>query len=618
MLRRRRPLSATGLVFVAAAAAVVLTPTGSWAQTPIPDNSLDLLQPSLSGNPVSPPRFRRPGEAARPLFDQAPPSGTFTAPSRIGATPIYGSPTGFGAGDIGYDSKNRTHRQRQAQTPGPPAPGAPVAETTFAPLPTPTSPAVPPKPPMRTPSQPPAVYPAKAAARPGAVLPPLFEPLPVSNPPPEVYPLSAANRPGAFVPVPPPLNPDASAATPPPGTLPPNTLPLGTVPQRLLPLAEGDPYAALGIRAGSFLIMPAVELSAAYATNPSSVPGGGPAPYFVVAPELHAQSDWSRHSLTADIISSYTEYGDSLTPSLNRPYVNSKIDGRLDVTRQTQINLEGRFIVDTDYPGSPNLPAGLAKLPIYTTTGGTLGVAQQFNRLDVSLKGTADRSTYNNSVLTDGESLSNDDRNYNQFAGILRLGYEVDPGMKPFVEVSEDTRVYDLQYDSSGFQRDSNGTSVKVGGTINVFGSLTGEMAVGYLQRDYQDPTLPTISGAIADGSLIWQATALTTAKLTAASTVSESTLPGVSGEFSRDFSLQVDHALRYWLVATLIVGYERDKYVGSARDDNRYFASAGLTYKLSRSLQLKTTVRQDWLTSTVSGVAYNSTSALIGLRLQR
>jgi hypothetical protein len=386
----------------------------------------------------------------------------------------------------------------------------------------------------------------------------------------------------------------------------------------LLPLAEGDPYAALGIRAGSFLILPAVELSAAYATNPSSVPGGGPSPYFVVAPELHAQSDWSRHSLTADIISSYTEYGADLTPSLNRPYVNSKIDGRIDVTRQTQINLEGRFIVDTDNPGSPNLQAGLAKLPVYTTVGGTAGVAQQFSRVSVSLKGTVDRSTYNNSVLTDGESISNDDRNYNQYAGILRLGYEVDPGMKPFVEVSEDTRVHDQQFDTNGFQRDSNGTSVKAGATIDVFGSLTGEIAVGYLQRDYQDPTLPNISGVIADGSLLWQATGLTTAKLTATSTVNESTLPGVSGDFSRDFNLQVDHALRRWLVATLIVGYGLDQYVGSPRVDNRYYASAGLTYKLSRSLQLKTTVRQDWLTSTVSGVAYNSTSALIGLRLQR
>ena len=556
MPRRRRSLSATSLGVVAAAAAVALTPIASMAQAPVPDRGVDLLQPSLEGNPVNPPRFRRPGDPATPAEGQAPPVGTFTAPSRIGATPVYGSPTGFGAADTGYDSKNRSRRKRLAQTPGPPAPGAPVPETTFAPLPTPATPAVPPKPPARKPPQPSAVYPAKAAARPGAVLPPPAEPAPVSNPPAEVHPLAAANRPGAVVPVPRPYDPDATAATPPPGALPLNTLPLGTLPQRALPIGDSDPYAALGIRAGSFLLLPALELSAGYDANPQHAPGTSASSYFVAAPEFLAQSDWSRHSLSADIRGSYTEYGESMQPSLNRPYLYSKIDGRIDVTRQTQINLENRFIVSTDNPGSPNLQAGLARLPINTTVGGTLGIAQQFNRFDVSVKGTADRSTYNNSVLTDGETSSNDDRNFNQYAGIVRLGYEIDPAIKPFVEVSEDTRVHDLQFDRNGLQRDSDGTSAKVGGTFNVFGSLTGELAVGYLERTYKDPTLPTIQGTIADGALTWQATSLTTAKLTAASTINESILPGVSGAFSRDFNLQVDHALRRWLIATVIVGY--------------------------------------------------------------
>ena len=494
---------------------------------------------------------------------------------------------------------------------------APQPETTFAPLPTTTA-TLPPKPPVQPLAlPPPAVYPAKAAARPGAILPPPAQPLPVSNPQPEVHPLAAANRPGSSVPVPPSLESEDSASTPPIGTPQLNTLPLGT-PVRPLPIVGVDPYEALGIRAGSFLILPAVELSAGYNTNPQNVPNGPGSSTYVVSPELHVRSDWSRNALTADIIGSYYAYGTDFTPSLNRPYLNSKIDGRIDVTRETQIILENRFIVATDNPGSPNISAGLAKLPINTTVGGTLGVVQDFSRFRVSLKGTADRSVYADSTLTDGETASNADRNFNQYAGILRLGYELNPGLKPFVEVSEDTRVYDEQFDSGGEQRNSRGASAKVGAAVDLFGSLTGEMAVGYLQRIYTDPTLPEISGIIADGALIWQATALTTAKLTAASAVTESTLTGVSGDFSRDFNLQVDHALRRWLIGTLQVGYGQDNYVGSSRVDNRYFVSGGLTYKMNRDMQLKGQVRQDWLTSSVSGVAYDATSFLLGLRLQR
>jgi hypothetical protein len=51
---------------------------------------------------------------------------------------------------------------------------------------------------------------------------------------------------------------------------------------------------------------------------------------------------------------------------------------------------------------------------------------------------------------------------------------------------------------------------------------------------------------------------------------------------------------------------------------DSRYFVSGGLTYKFNRMMQLKGTVRHDWLTSTATGVAYDSTSFLVGLRLQR
>ena len=166
----------------------------------------------------------------------------------------------------------------------------------------------------------------------------------------------------------------------------------------------------------------------------------------------------------------------------------------------------------------------MPSLPIDTTLGGTLGVVQNFNRLIVSLKGTFDRVQYQNSTLTDGETASNADRDLNQYAGIARVGFDLDAGVKPFVEVQQDARVYDQQFDSGGQQRSSIGTSVKAGATVDLFGTLSGAMAVGYLDRTYQDPTLPKLSGLIADGALIWQATALTTAKLTASSLVSEST----------------------------------------------------------------------------------------------
>jgi hypothetical protein len=161
-----------------------------------------------------------------------------------------------------------------------------------------------------------------------------------------------------------------------------------------------DPYAPLGIRAGAFDLFPAVDFVGGYDTDPSRVPNGKAAWFYTVAPELRAQSNWSRHELKADLRGSYIGYSPDETPSLNRPYVNGRVDGRIDVTHDTRVDLAGRVLVSTDNPGSPNLQAGLAKLPIYVTGGGTVGVGQRFNRFDVSIKGDVERNRLS-AVTTD-------------------------------------------------------------------------------------------------------------------------------------------------------------------------------------------------------------------------
>lgn len=401
-----------------------------------------------------------------------------------------------------------------------------------------------------------------------------------------------------------------------------------------------DPYAPLGVHAGAFTLFPAVELIGGYNTNPQQVSGGPGATLYTIAPELLAQSNWSRHELKAELRGSYTGYSPDSTPTLSRPYFNGKVDGRIDVTKTTRIDLDARALVSTDNPSSPNLQAGIAKLPIFTTAGGTLGLGQRFNRLDISVKGDAERTVYQQSKLTDGTTASNDDRNYTQYTGTLRGGYELLPGMTPFVEFSDDTRRHDLETDFSGYQRDSTGLTGKAGSTFEMSRLLTGEVALGYTRRNYEDPRLEQLKGVIGNASLLWTANALTNVKLTASSTVAESTIEGVSGVLSRDIGLQVDHSFRRWLIGSVKLGFGMDSYKGSTislgdpplcdcvvttpggtsadRIDQRYYAGLGLTYKLNRSAQIKGEVREDWLRSNITSNNYSATTFLLGLRLQQ
>ena len=418
---------------------------------------------------------------------------------------------------------------------------------------------------------------------------------------------------------PPPGEGSNALAAAPPGTPPVEPLEEIRPPKKRKAHAEPeDPYAPLGIRAGAFDLFPAVELTGGYSTNPGQSAQAKGAALVSVAPELKAQSNWSRHELKADLRGSYNWYSPDQTPTLSRPYFNGKVDGRIDVTRDTRIDLDSRLLVSTDNPNSPNLQAGLARLPVFATVGGSAGVGQKFNRFDLSLKGDAERTVYQESHLTDGTTASNDDRNFDQYGGKLRGGYELSPGVMPFVEFDADTRVHDLNTDFSGYQRDSKGLTGKAGGTFEITKLLTGEIALGYTKRVYQDTRLADVAGLIGDASLTWTASALTTVKLTGASTVGESTQPGVSGVLYRDVGLQVDHAFRRWLIGSAKIGFGFDDYVGLSREDNRYSAGLGLTYKFNRSWQIKGEVRQDWLRSNMTGNNYNATTFLLGLRWQK
>jgi hypothetical protein len=491
------------------------------------------------------------------------------APSRIGKIPTYGLPAASGASDQGFDSLNRTRRkpkfypgQARAKPPGPgnPAPSAARAPTT-----------------------------SNGRVR-------------ISPPPSE-----NANK----TPIPP-----AMAGT------------IEGQPLRRRLKIDDDPFGAVGDYAGSFLIKSALELRGGYDTNPGRtfVPQG--APFWVVAPEFLAVSDWERHALVADLRGSFTGYGHSLPPTIdgaissaptniNRPDFIGHVDGRLDVTEDTRITSQVRLRVATDNPGSPNIQAGLASYPVYATFGGTLGVDQRFNRLQISGGGTVDRTVYQNSTLTDGTISSNDDRNFNQYGGIGRASYELTPGLKPFVEVEGDSRLHDQQIDNSGFARNSNGGYAKAGTSFEFSRLLTGEVSVGFAERNYADPRLSRLEGLLTASSLVWTATPLTTARFYSTTSIDETIVPGVSGVLTHTYTFEVDHDFRRWLTGIGKFTYGTYDYQGDGRFDRTYSLEGDLIYKMTRNFWIKGTLRRDILDSNVPLASSASTVVMLGVRLQ-
>ncbi len=286
------------------AACVALWSADALAQT-APPPFPDPLSPNLQTDPRRPQRFQK---FTRPELAQLGP-------------PINFVPPASGAGNTGYDSTNARKKTKLKGSAPARSPGAALDDANPAPVGT-----------------------SAAAARAQAIAPGVAAPFVVSRyqtPPPDT---------GAF----------AGAPGAPPVELGPiRKLP----PKRKAHTEPDDPYAPLGVRAGAFNLFPAVELIGGYAAIPARPPAAKAPAIYTVAPELQAQSNWSRHELKADLRGSYTGYSPDETPTLSRPYFNGKVDGRIDATQDTHIDLGTRLLVSTDNPGSPNLQAGIAKLP---------------------------------------------------------------------------------------------------------------------------------------------------------------------------------------------------------------------------------------------------------------
>ncbi|MET4067750.1 hypothetical protein ABID58_002545 [Bradyrhizobium sp. S3.2.6] len=491
------------------------------------------------------------------------------APSRIGQVPTYGLPAANGASSSGYDSLNRK-RQQPRLYPGQPKPKKPTGPGSPVPSITPT----------RSPLGAPRIAPP---------------------------PSETANK----TPVPPAMA----------GTVPGQ-------PQRRRLKIDDDAFGAVGDYAGSFLIKGGLELSTGYDTNPARLQKPVGSPVYVVAPDLLVMSDWERHALVADLRGSFSGYTNNMpatidglaSPSpveINRPDFTGHVDGRFDVDRDLKLTSQLRLRLATDNPGSPNVQAGLQKYPVYATYGGTFGFDQTFNRFQVAAGATIDRTAYTDSKLTDGSTFSNDDRDFNQYGGVGRFSYELKPGLKPFVEIEGDNRVHDQAADRNGYLRDSNGGYAKVGSSFEFSRILTGEISVGYSARNYVDPRLSQLSGFLTSGSLIWNASGLTTVKFNTDTQIAETTIPGSSGVLVHTYAAEVDHDFRRWLTAIGKFTYGTYDYQGQNRNDKTYSIEGNLIYKLNRNVWIKGTLRHDILDSNQPGSSSQGTVVMLGVRLQ-
>jgi hypothetical protein len=307
-------------------------------------------------------------------------------------------------------------------------------------------------------------------------------------------------------------------------------------------VAHPQDYKPLGVRAGSFMLHPGVELAAEWHDNILYTQDNTISDtVFHVRPYITAQSTWSRHSfsvrLAADV-ARYADYG-------FRDYEDYffQVGGHLDISSQSVFSYGLDYLELHEERNVRSADQGIEPTT-YSLTGGTLGYDHTFNRLSLGLGYILRDLQYDNSIDEFGNVIDNSDRDRRDQVFDVRLGYQMQTDKQLFVQAGFNDVEYDQRYDRNGFDRSSSGWFASAGIDFMLTGVLSGNAYVTIRERSYSDELLPDVSGWGFGAGLTWMPTTLTTLRGTVSTSIEDTTQSTASGYFRTMYALRADHEL--------------------------------------------------------------------------
>ena len=381
---------------------------------------------------------------------------------------------------------------------------------------------------------------------------------------------------------------------------------------QLIRRGEDDPFAPVGIRAGSFILYPELIQTLGASNNLEEDPNGSAGVFSETTVSARLLSDWSLNE---------AEFNSSLTYRRNfagdideEPAATADGRFRLDVDRLTTATFRGAVDYRREDPGDvADALRGSQTRPEVVNLSGSAAVAREFGRVTVTGTGAVARLAY--SKLPDGAL----DQNVTTLTASLRTGYELSPALTPFVEASLGRRLYDVEETggADSVERNSLIPSGRLGIALDLAEKLAGEVAVGYAVNKPDEDSVDVSGAPTLDANLVWSPRRDTDVTVTARSTFSPES-SGRSTTVDYEGSLGLRHILtaRTDLTATLTALYSDSDL---ARNDELLLTGeAGFTYWLNRYAAVTGLYSHRENFSQQSGEDYSADTIQFGIRLQR
>lgn len=308
-------------------------------------------------------------------------------------------------------------------------------------------------------------------------------------------------------------------------------------------------FSAQPIQVGGFEFLPSIELRGEFEDNVLFLPQNEVGDFVLsIRPELVIRERRPDRLVSLSFSGGYESYLDNTID--DRLGLRASGSARLGLGTSTRYRMAATIERNDERRNEISSLSTGARSIQYTSIVGSGGIDRDIGPFTAGADFRVRNVSYDGTILVSGQSVDAGFRDFSALSATGRLAFRSGVSQRIYVQATFDERDYSslapnpLLPPAFSFDRSSSGIRVEAGYTQQFSELLFFDARVGYLEQDYESPLLDDVSSLSFEGSLLWNATPLTTVEIGALRSVDETINPLFSGLVRTEFRGQVDHEL--------------------------------------------------------------------------
>lgn len=321
--------------------------------------------------------------------------------------------------------------------------------------------------------------------------------------------------------------------------------------------------------------------------------------YISIRPDIEVKGMLGKHGASLSYKGDLTKFS-SLSEA---DFEDHTLEASLDLNHSARL----RTILELGFEQEHQDPGSIARLDLDTV---------EFNKYDRNffagtvIFGRTDSAGYLSSTIriTDRDFTNNnlDFLDNKSTQGSIRFTYRVAPKTRVYIEGLYSVADYEVV---DGFtEQDNDYYRARAGLSWDISNKLTGDINVGYQDRNYDIDTLRDISGLAYDGNIEWNISSYTTLNLFATRAAIDSTLEDAGGFLRATYGFELDHEFSNFFSSGIEYAKIEDELAfTSARDDEIEHLELFIQYEPIKLVNLKLVYSHNSRKSSIADAEFDS-----------